>query len=253
MHCRQYNSYKLGEIFWYAATDLQALTTLTRNRLRAISTSWACAGSENAQLILDGLNSGLGCSAILDMLRPLDRIAGCKLLSDERKAIRTLLTSGSSGVPLRYGISQEWRWAHHATWRLAYLHMSGGALEGYLDPRFTWAMARPPGGTTDGLAHLIECIPSKCGISFTTGKQAATPNVVHGSVTTILELLEYAQVRRWRPIYVVLTYEQCLDWQMEVIHRYWPEDVRRDVSDRPGRAVLTNDEDSSSLYFDTCA
>ncbi len=29
--------------------------------------------------------------------------------------------------------------------------------------------------------------------------------------------------------------------------------LRRDNSDRPGRAVLTNDIDSSSLYFDACA
>ena len=171
--------------------DVNALNALQEERLAFITRFWAQRGCQQSLRIKSLLEGGVSaCSALLGAT-PLSRVSGDlrSLLLCKESAIGTISTSGSSGVPLSYHISQMWRSTHDAAWRLAYRHMTGGWLSGYLDPSVDWAMMRPPLGTLDHLDNVINCIPNRGGVSYSRVPESVEPQVVHGSVTTILEAL----------------------------------------------------------------
>ena len=205
--------------------DVSALSALQEERLVFITRFWAQRGCQDSLRITSLLKEGVSaCSALLGAT-PLSRVSGGlrSMLFCKESAIGTISTSGSSGVPLSYHISQVWRSAHDSAWRLAYRHMTGGWLSGYLDPSVNWAMMRPPGGTLDELDNVINCVPHRTGVSYSREPESFKPQVIHGSVTTILEALEDPRVRGWSPRIVVLAYEGSADWQRALISHNWPQ------------------------------
>jgi hypothetical protein len=198
---------------------------LQEERLMFITRFWAQRGCQESLRIAALLESCESASSALLGATPLSRVSGCprSMLLCKESVIGTISTSGSSGVPLSYHFSKGWRSARDAAWRLAYRHMTGGWLSGYLDPSVNWAMMRPPLGTLDQLDNVINCMPHRGGVSYSRAPESFEPQVVHGSVTTILEALEDPRVGGWSPRIVVLAYEGSQEWQRTLISHNWPE------------------------------
>lgn len=205
--------------------DASALSILQEERLMFITSFWAQRGCQESLRIAALLESGATASSALLGATPLSRVSGCSrsMLLCKESVIGTISTSGSSGVPLRYHLSRVWRSAHDAAWRLAYRHMTGGWLTGYLDPSVNWAMMRPPCAVQDQLPNVMNCVPHRAGVLYSREPESFKPHVIHGSVTTILEALEDSRVRRWSPRIVVLAYEGSAEWQRALISQSWPE------------------------------
>lgn len=205
--------------------DAIALKTLQEERLAFITRFWAQRGCQESLRITALLESGASASSALLSATPLSRVSGCPraTLLCKESVIGTISTSGSSGVPLSYHLSQVWRSAHDAAWRLAYRHMTGGWLSGYLDPSVNWAMMRPPCAVLDQLPNVMNCVPHRVGVLYSREPESFKPQVIHGSVTTILEALEDPRVRRWLPRMIVLAYEGSAEWQRTLIGQSWPD------------------------------
>jgi hypothetical protein len=198
-----------------------SLTNFQNERLKSICEDWSSSNSANSKIILDNINQGndlLFWNKITEYSRFSNN---SHLIHNTKNSIREISSSGSSGDRLNYHISLEWRLAHHAVWELAYKHLSNQKLNNYLDTNAYWAMARPFGGKLDSLPNQLECVPTSDGIDYQNGDLTTDINVVHGAITTILEMLENKVVQKWKPSFVILTYEKPLDWQKEIIKSYW--------------------------------
>ncbi len=202
--------------------DENLLKKFIMRQAKNILTKWSIQGCERSQVLLNYTHSYDEFQEKLSEIEGYQRTCNnsISLQIDPSKCISTIRTSGSSGFPLTYGISQEWRLLHNLVWKIAYQKMTDGDLKGYLDHNYVWAMARAPGMSSDNLSNLIECIPSRFGIQFHNLKN--NPSVIHGSSTTMLEMLEYSFVQRWRPKYIIFTYEKPSDHHIECIREAWP-------------------------------
>lgn len=201
---------------------------------------WASHGDARAQRLLDGVGSAIALRDRLDTFPPLHRhqLDESRITVIPEEAVGWISTSGSTGIPLRYGVSKRWRIAHRASFRLGYQWMTQGRLKGYLDPSLEWAMARAPGGPRDDFAHLVECAPEKGRMVYSRSPDQCRPQVVHGSPSTIIEMLEDKAVQRWEPFFVFLTYEQALPSHLKEMHRHWPQTrIHIEYSSNDGSAM----------------
>lgn len=199
----------------------EELLFLQNERLYTICNFWSSQGSPNAKLVLESMSKNNGSvpwNALLENSRILNNHL---IIVNIKNSIREISSSGSSGDRLNYKISLSWRLAHHIVWEMAYKHMSQGIIQNYLDKSLFWAMARPFGGKLDSLPNQLECVPTSSGISYVGEYKNTNIDIVHGSITTILEMLEDKFVQKWNPNYVILTYEKSQQWQKEVIKQYW--------------------------------
>jgi len=185
-------------------------------------TEWDNYGCQLSKMLLAHCHTLEHFQKALAGMKPQKRnsLDNTAFLQNPTKCVGYICTSGSSGYPLKYGISSNWRKVHHLVWNLAYLKMTEGALNEYLDPRFIWAMARAPGAPADNLPNLIECIPTRNGIDFKN--LLKPPFILHGSATTIIEMLEYEKVRKWKPEFVIFTYEKPSNLHIQLIKDAWP-------------------------------
>lgn len=204
--------------------DADALRDLQTKRLEYITRFWSKRGCTRSRDILAKLSSADSLCVAMSDCQPRRRVSDstampvtCELLT-----IRTIRTSGSSGMPLAYGVSQSWRFAHNSAWRLAYRHMTSGWLKGYLDPAVKWAMMRTPGGTSDSFDHVINCVPINGDLTYSQRPEDVNPAVVHGSITTLLQAMEDDRVRNWTPRMVILAYEGSFEWQRRLVSCTWP-------------------------------
>lgn len=221
------HSAMLGASFLRAAHDPERLGTLQIRLARPLLRHFARLGCAISKELSIACESADGADALLRALsvgpaRRRDAEKGPGLVLDPSRAIRTITTSGSSGTPLSYGISASWRRAHHVTWRLAYSIMTEGWLTGYLDQRRLWAMARPPGGTRDNLPNTIEIAPEGGALRFSRPPAEFEPQVVHGSISTIIDALSSSAVASWQPAFVILTYEGATPSQLALVADAWP-------------------------------
>jgi hypothetical protein len=236
--------------FLDASFSLERLLTLQMKRLTTLLPYWRDRGCHNADLLSDATTADT-LQAALSRIAPYQRVSARPLALpvNPRRSIRSVFTSGSSGFPLPYSLSSEWRAAHHVVWRLAYRHLSKGALRGYLDPAFTRAMARVPEGSTDYFPHQIECVPTLNGMVDSQPPKCSRPDVVHGSITTILEMLESEDVRRWKPSYIVITYEMAHEWQIQLLTHHWPAPVYLEYAANDGGAAAFSCSASQLHYW----
>jgi hypothetical protein len=223
-------SFLLGTAFLAASRDVDRLAMVQLRLARLVLNHFArlnCPYSFELSAIarqashVDILTTALSTCPT----RQRNAESGANLVIDTTRAIRTIRTSGSSGVPLSYAISAAWRRAHHVTWRLAYSIMTEGRVSGYLDRRWTWAMARPPAGSRDVAPNTVDIFPDGGAIRTSCPPQDVSPHVIHGSCSTIIDALANPAVASWRPDIVVLTYEKASAAQLSMIADAWPRAV----------------------------
>jgi hypothetical protein len=215
---------RIEELLLRSMADREALLITQTEQLRAVLEFWTSKGCERSQSLLAAMQGGDSIQEALARANPRRRLSDGpnRPVTSEQHTVGTICTSGSSGVPMNYRVGQEWRWAHHSAWRLAYRHMTASVLDGYLDSRFRWAMMRPPGARPEDFPYMTNCMPVRSGISHTRPPDTFRPDVVHGSVSTLLEALEDPQVQAWQPSWVIFTYEGPTGWQKELVRQMWP-------------------------------
>ncbi|HHT9138032.1 MAG TPA: hypothetical protein ACFYEK_12435 [Candidatus Wunengus sp. YC60] len=216
---RKYFSEQISKIIF----NESALNSLIKRRISNQIKYWSANGNSSA-LRLQKLTSHIEFHPwMLDQIEGFARVDALQNLQIcRKKASSWRCTSGSSGAPLEYPLSKGWRIAHMAIWDAAYRFMTHGELKGYLDPSFKWAMARPPGGTVDNLPNQIECIPSRSDVIITDNFGLNTPDVLHGSATTIHWMLNNDVAKKWNPKYVVFTYESVPSDVFDIVKNTWP-------------------------------
>jgi len=212
---------------------------------------WSINGCENSLHLIKAQNFDM-IQRLLNNIKVYSRLDGnlSQMVINPNKVNSYNHTSGSSGRPFRYPVSKNWLASQHVLWRLAYQQMSKKEIKSYLDPNYLWAMARPPGGHVDNLINTIECIPEKGSINYSESPSDVRPDVVHGSINTILEMLENKYVRNWNPTYIFLTYESISDYQIQLVRKYWDKSkIRIEYSSNDGGGLAFSCEHHKLHYW----
>lgn len=202
-------------------TNRAALASWQLERAQSQADYWQHKGCTSAKFIGESLRCGVPIRKAMELCPSLWRQDPSRIVQIPARAASHRMTSGSSGNPMRYGLSRGWRKVHRLLWNRAYQDMTEGEISSYLDDRYTWAMARPPGGSADNLPHLIECVPSRSGNVLLKGGGHA-PHFIHGSITTILWMISDGLTKDWSPRRIFLTYEGADTVQLNTLRNRWP-------------------------------